>query len=116
MKKLLLLSILALTSCAPAIEVIATAYSMPNQITATGTKAGNGQIAVSRDLLSRYPYGSKVKLVSVRGSNCNGYPTLPLKVTDTMAAHVKNTMDVHLPSTRAARSWGRCIATVVKVR
>lgn len=96
--------------------VTATAYSMPGQLTATQTRAGSGQIALSRDLLNKFPYGSYVKLVSVKGSNCGGYNTGPLRVTDTMAKYKYKTVDVHLPSIRNAIVWGNCTATLIKVR
>ena len=94
--------------------VNATAYSLTGQITATGSRAGVGQIAVSRDMLWKYPYGSYVRLVSVKGGQCKGYSTGWLRVTDTMAKYITRTVDVHLPSSAAARLWGRCTATLVK--
>lgn len=101
--------LLALGGPAHALSVSATAYALRGT-TASGPRAGPGQIALSRDLIARIPYGSTVRLVQVRGPHCGGYRTAPLRVTDTMARHVRNTADVWLPTVRQARSWGRCTA------
>ena len=93
--------------------VTATAYSMPGRITATQTRARNGVIAVSRDMLPYIPYGSRVRVIPK--GNC-GFRTALLTVEDTMAAHIHRTVDVHLPIRTMAKKWGRCKATLVLVR
>ncbi len=55
-------------------------------ITASGAVAGPGIVAVSRDLLARFPYGSEVEIISVSGEGCGGWvPETPLTVADTIS-------------------------------
>ncbi len=78
-------------------------------ITASGAVAGPGIIAVSRDLLERFPYGSKVEIIAVSGDGCGGWlPETPLTVADTMNARLKKHFDIWLGTTEQALNWGRC--------
>ena len=78
-------------------------------ITASGAVAGPGTVAVSRDLLKRFPYGSEVEIVAVSGDGCGGWvPETPLSVADTMNARLKNHLDIWLETTEQALNWGRC--------
>ncbi len=82
-------------------------------ITASGAVAGPGTVAVSRDLLERFPYGSKLEILSVSGSGCGGWvPETPLTVADTMNARIQNHLDVWLETLEQARNWGRCQAEI----
>lgn len=91
---------------------VAETDSTPN-VTASGTVPGPGTLAVSRDLLGRFPYGSDVVFVSVGGENCGGWvPEAPMRVADTMNARLKNHMDIWLETPEEARNWGRCEADV----
>lgn len=101
----------AASAAAAFAPVNATAYALRGP-TASGTRAGPGQIALSRDLIRRVPYGSVVRLTAVGGPRCGGYSTAPLRVTDTMPARTTNAADVWLPTAHAARAWGRCVATL----
>jgi len=113
MKKLLVLVMLLYGSgLAQQYSVTATAYSMTGRLTATETRARNGIIAVSRDMLHLIPYGSSVIVVPKRGC---GFRTGLLKVEDTMSASKYRTVDVHLPSRSAAYNWGKCSATIILV-
>lgn len=78
-------------------------------ITASGAVAGPGIVAVSRDLLARFPYGSEVEIIGVSGQGCGGWvPKTPLTVADTMNARIKNHLDIWLETAEQARNWGRC--------
>lgn len=97
-----------------------TAYtSVPAQtdgtphLTASGAPTAPGTVAVSRDLLGRFPYGSQLEVVEVSGPACGGFvPDAPLTVADTMNARVRNHVDVWLGTTEQARNWGRCRAEI----
>ena len=97
-----------------------TAYtSVPAQtdgtpnLTASGAPTAPGTVAVSRDLLGRFPYGSEIAVLAVSGPECGGYvPDTPLTVADTMNARLENHIDVWLETTEQARNWGRCRADI----
>lgn len=109
----LLLALLG--ASAQGLRVQATAYTLRG-ITADGSRARNGVIAVSRNLRHLYPYGSTVRLVGVKGPSCGGFATGQLRVADTMARGIYNTVDVWLPTQRAADNWGRCTAKLVLIK
>jgi 3D (Asp-Asp-Asp) domain-containing protein len=105
----------------PSLSVRSTAYnSIPNQTdsspfhTATGARTRYGIIALSRDLLRRFPYGSKVTLEDVgswRSGRGYGKYNVMLKntvfvVEDTMHPRKRGTVDVWLPARRQAMQWG----------
>ena len=93
-------------------SVPAQTDSTPN-VTASGAKAAPGTVAVSRDLLERFPYGSEIAVLSVSGPGCGGYvPETPLTVADTMNARIRNHLDVWLETPQQARNWGRCRAEI----
>ena len=106
---------------APAtLAVEMTAYtSVPSQTdatpnaTASGAPPAPGTVAVSRDLLGRFPFGSQLEVVEVSGPGCGGFvPDAPLTVADTMNARLRNHVDVWLGTTEQARNWGRCRAVL----
>ncbi len=93
-------------------SVPAQTDSTPN-VTASGAEAAPATVAVSRDLLERFPYGSELIVLSVSGPACGGYvPETPLTVADTMNARLENHIDVWLETTEQARNWGRCRADI----
>lgn len=104
----------------PAFTVEMTAYTSEAAqtdatpaLTASGTQAGPGTAAASRDLLERLPYGSSVQVVTVTGEGCGGWvPDTPLRVVDTMSARIRNHLDIWVESTERALAWGRCQAEV----
>lgn len=114
MKRAFLLLALLATN-AQAMRVTATAYSL-HGLTAKGTRAGPGTIAVSRDLLGKIPYYSTVRLSHLTGSGCHGFRTAELTVLDTMRADKYNTVDVWLPSYSKAIKWGHCKATITIIK
>ena len=82
-------------------------------VTASGTEAGPGTVAASRDLLERLPYGTRLRVMSVSGEGCGGWlPETPLTVHDTMNPRIENHLDVWLGTTEQALDWGRCRAVV----
>jgi 3D (Asp-Asp-Asp) domain-containing protein len=105
----------------PSLMVRSTAYnSIPNQTdsspwtTSTGVRTRYGIIALSRDLLRRIPYGSRVRLQD-NGSwgSGRGYGkyNAMLKdtvfvVEDTMHPRKSGTVDVWLPARDRAMQWG----------
>ena len=105
----------------PSLTVRSTAYnSISNQTdsspwtTSTGVRTRYGIVALSRDLLKRIPYGSRVRLQD-NGSWANGrgrgkYNAM-LKdtvfvVEDTMHPRKSSTVDVWLPARDRAMQWG----------
>lgn len=99
----------------------ATAYSShaaqtdstPN-ITATGTRTRPGVIALSRDLLRVFPYGTRVTLQDVSGRyNFGGRVFI---VEDTMAARKVNSVDVWMPSYSQAINFGARSVRITALR
>jgi 3D (Asp-Asp-Asp) domain-containing protein len=103
------------------LTVRSTAYnSISNQtdsspwITSTGARTRYGIIALSRDLLRRIPYGSKVRLEDKGSWNSGrgyGKYNAMLKdtvfvVEDTMHPRKRGTVDVWLPARNHALQWG----------
>ncbi|BDP41865.1 hypothetical protein DAETH_18340 [Deinococcus aetherius] len=101
----------------------ATAYnSTPGQtdstpfITATGTRVRNGVVALSRDLLRVFPYGSKVTIEDVSGRTGNLLRGQVFSVEDTMAARKTNSIDIWMPSRSQAIRFGARQVRVTAVR
>jgi 3D (Asp-Asp-Asp) domain-containing protein len=105
----------------PSLTVRSTAYnSIPNQTdsspfhTSTGVRTRYGIIALSRDLLKRIPYGSRVRLQdngSWKSGRGYGKYNQMLKdtvfvVEDTMHPRKSGTVDVWLPARDRAMQWG----------
>lgn len=99
------------------LEVTLTAYnSLPNQtdstphVTASGTRTRPGVIAVSRDLLPTFPYGTRARILD---HNCGTrIPNPYLVVEDTMHRRKRQQVDVWMPNYSQAIQWGRCKGTV----
>ena len=75
-------------------------------ITATGTRVRFGVIALSRDLLRRFPYGSKVSLQDMSGRFSKLLSGKTFVVEDTMHPRISNTIDVWMPTRGQAVQWG----------
>ncbi|RJF72756.1 hypothetical protein D3875_15610 [Deinococcus cavernae] len=99
----------------------ATAYSShaaqtdstPN-ITATGTRTRPGVIALSRDLLRVFPYGSRVTIQDLSGRyNLGGRVFI---VEDTMAARKVGSVDIWMPSYGEAIRFGARSVRITAVR
>lgn len=78
--------------------------------TANGTRTRKGVIALSRDLLSKYPYGTKARLVS---HACGLSVDYSLVVEDTMHPRKRRQVDLWMPDRKTALQWGRCKGTIV---
>lgn len=109
------------------LTVRATAYnSLPEQtdadpfITARGTLARQGVIAVSRDLLSgALPFGTVVRIRSAQGVGSREYWDFPaglLVVEDTMHSRKRDQIDLWFESRQEALRWGVREVTIEIVR
>lgn len=99
----------------------ATAYnSIPNQtdstptITATGTRTRPGVVAMSRDMLRVFPYGTRVKIEDLSGRyNFSGRVFV---VEDTMHPRKTNQVDIWMPTYREAINFGKGTVRVTALR
>ncbi|WP_291425817.1 hypothetical protein [Deinococcus sp.] len=112
---------LAQSSRARSVIAHATAYNSfggqtdgSPSITATGTRTRPGVVALSRDLLRVFPYGSRVQLQDLSG-NYN-FGNRVFVVEDTMAARKVGSIDVWMPSYSQAISFGGRTVRVTAVR
>ncbi|MDZ7726630.1 MAG: hypothetical protein U5L75_03565 [Candidatus Campbellbacteria bacterium] len=105
--------------------------STPN-ITATGERTQHGIVALSRDMLEMFPYGTTVKILDIRSmdgapNGCGAtpktierLPTLPglspgeFRVADTMHPRKQRQVDVWLDRVEYARNWGVCEVVLAK--
>lgn len=101
----------------------ATAYnSMPGQtdstpfITATGTRTRPGVVALSRDLLRSFPYGSRVMIEDLSGKSGNLLSGRVFYVEDTMAAYKRASVDIWMSSYGQAIRFGARQVRVTAVR
>ena len=93
--------------------VHSTAYnSTPGQtdstpfVTATGTRVRSGVVALSRDLLGRFPYGTRLTIEDLSGRYSSYLRGRVFIVEDTMNVRIGNTVDVWMVSWGEAMSWG----------
>ncbi len=98
---------------ARSLVVRSTAYnSLPRQtdstpfITATGTRVRFGTVALSRDLLRQFPYGTRVSLEDLSGRYDALLGGRTFVVEDTMHARMVNTVDVWMSTQSQALAWG----------
>ncbi|WP_102125007.1 3D domain-containing protein [Deinococcus planocerae] len=101
----------------------ATAYnSTPGQtdstpfITATGTRVRSGVVALSRDLLRVFPYGSKVTVEDLSGRTGSLLRGQVFSVEDTMAARKTNSIDIWMASRSQAIRFGARQVRITAVR
>jgi len=101
-------------SSARSYVVRSTAYnSTPGQtdgsphITATGTRTRFGVVALSRDLLSFIPYGSRIRIQDLSGTSYNAMlANTVFIVEDTMNARMWRKVDVWMGTRSQALNWG----------
>ncbi|PTA66988.1 3D domain-containing protein [Deinococcus arcticus] len=100
-----------------------TAYnSLPNQtdstpfITATGTRTRPGVVALSRDLLRIFPYGTRVIIEDLSGRYTNMLRGRVFVVEDTMAARKTNSVDIWMPTRTEALNWGARQIRITAIR
>ena len=99
----------------------ATAYnSLSSQtdstphITATGTRTRPGVVALSRDLLRVFPYGTRVTIQDLSGRyNFAGRVFI---VEDTMHARKTNQVDIWMPTYREAINFGSSTVRITALR
>ena len=75
-------------------------------ITATGTRVRSGVVALSRDLLGRFPYGTRLTIEDLSGRYSGYLRGRVFVVEDTMNVRIGNTVDLWMGSRREAMSWG----------
>ncbi|THF71941.1 hypothetical protein E7T06_00825 [Deinococcus sp. Arct2-2] len=103
--------------------VRATAYnSLAGQtdsspfITATGTRTRPGVVALSRDLLRSFPYGSKIMLEDMSGRYNNMLKGRIFVVEDTMAARKTNSLDIWMGTRSEAIRFGARTLRITAIR
>lgn len=103
--------------------VRATAYnSLAGQtdsspfITATGTRTRPGVVALSRDLLRSFPYGSKIMLEDMSGRYNSMLKGRIFVVEDTMAARKTNSLDIWMSTRSEAIRFGARTLRITAVR
>ncbi len=103
--------------------VHSTAYnSTPGQtdsspyITATGTRVRSGVVALSRDLLARFPYGTRITIEDLSGRYSSVLRGRVFVVEDTMHPRIGNTVDVWMGSRSEAMAWGARNIRITAVR
>lgn len=111
------------TRAAEGRRVKASAYnSLPSQtqgnpfITATGTRTRPGVLAVSRDLLSVFPYGTRVRLEDPTGRMSHFLQGRIFTVEDTMHPRMTNKVDIWMESRHDAIQWGVRDIVITPVR
>lgn len=99
----------------------ATAYnSLASQtdstphITATGTRTRPGVIALSRDLLKVFPYGTRVHIQDLTGKY--NFKNRVFIVEDTMNKRKRNSVDIWMYSYRSAIQFGARQVRVTAIR
>ena len=101
--------------------VKATAYnSLANQtdstphVTATGTRTRPGVIALSRDLLRTFPYGTRVTLQDLSGRY--NFAGRVFVVEDTMHVRKFNQVDIWMPTYNEAMRFGTSQVRITALR
>lgn len=83
-------------------------------ITATGTRTRPGVIALSRDMLKLFPYGTRVSIQDLSGRyNFAGRVFI---VEDTMHVRKTNQVDIWMPTYREAINFGTSTVRVTALR
>lgn len=103
--------------------VRATAYnSMPGQtdstpfITATGTRVRPGVVALSRDLLRLFPYGTRITIEDLSGRYNSLLRGRVFVVEDTMAARKTGSIDIWMPTLNQALQFGARQVRITAIR
>lgn len=103
--------------------VHATAYnSLAGQtdstpfITATGTRTRPGVVALSRDLLRQFPYGSKIMIEDLSGRGNSLFAGRVFYVEDTMNARYTGRIDIWMPTRSQAINFGTRTLRITAVR
>jgi 3D (Asp-Asp-Asp) domain-containing protein len=115
--------IAAITARGRTAIVRATAYnSLAGQtdstpfITATGTRTRPGVVALSRDLLRSFPYGTRITIEDLSGRYNNLLRGRTFIVEDTMAARKTGSLDIWMGSRRDALNFGARQVRITAIR
>ena len=85
-------------------------------VTATGTRVRSGVVALSRDLLGRFPYGTRLSIEDLSGRYSGYLRGRVFVVEDTMNVRIGNTIDLWMGSRGEALSWGSRNVRITAVR
>ncbi|MPY65662.1 hypothetical protein F8S09_02995 [Deinococcus sp. SDU3-2] len=85
-------------------------------ITATGTRTRPGVVALSRDLLRVFPYGSRVTIEDLSGKYNHLLRGRVFYVEDTMAARKTNSIDIWMATRSQAIQFGARQVRITAVR
>lgn len=85
-------------------------------ITATGTRTRPGVVALSRDLLRLFPYGTKMMIEDLSGRYNNLLAGRVFVVEDTMAARKTGSLDIWMASRSDALRFGARQIRITAVR
>lgn len=85
-------------------------------ITATGTRTRPGVVALSRDLLRSFPYGSKIMIEDLTGQYNHLLRGRVFSVEDTMAARKTNSLDIWMGTRSQALQFGARQVRITAVR
>ncbi|GGL75562.1 hypothetical protein GCM10010840_12100 [Deinococcus aerolatus] len=113
----------AITARGRSAVVRATAYnSLAAQtdstpfITATGTRTRPGVVALSRDMLRSFPYGTRITIEDLSGRYNNLLKGRVFIVEDTMAARKTGSLDIWMGSRRDALNFGARQVRITAIR
>lgn len=85
-------------------------------ITATGTRTRFGVIALSRDLLRSFPYGTRVRIEDLSGQYNAMLRNQVFIVEDTMHPRKTNQIDIWMSTRSQALQWGARSVRITAVR
>lgn len=85
-------------------------------ITATGTRTRPGVVALSRDLLRIFPYGSRITIEDLSGKYNHLLRGRVFYVEDTMAARKTNSIDIWMATRSQALQFGARQVRITAVR
>ena len=85
-------------------------------ITATGTRTRPGVVALSRDLLRQFPYGSKIMIEDLSGRGNSLFAGRVFYVEDTMNARYTGRIDIWMPTRSQAINFGTRTLRITAVR
>ncbi|WP_425148057.1 hypothetical protein [Deinococcus sp.] len=75
-------------------------------ITATGTRVRPGVVALSGDLLRRFPYGTRLMIEDLGGTYSAFLKDRVFVVEDTMNPRISGTLDIWMGNSYQANTWG----------
>lgn len=85
-------------------------------ITATGTRTRPGVVALSRDMLRLFPYGTRITIEDLSGRYNNMLRGRAFIVEDTMAARKTGSLDIWMGSRRDALNFGARQVRITAIR